>query len=270
MVRKSEWVILAFLIYSGALALLLPITTEIRVRVVAINIAVILGYAMLIRADRFRWAAYARDAATMALVILAYREMGWFAQPHPQHALESAWVVWDRAVLRGGGRAAIEALGPLLPSILEISYALVYTLAPFSIAMLYAYNHHERSDRFLFVFAVGVLVCYGQFPFWPSDPPRVIFSAEDLPYDTVFRRFNLWMLGNYGIHTSVFPSAHVSGAFASAFGAWRALPERPWVGRFVLGMAILIAIATVYGRYHYLADAVAGLAFAILAWAVTN
>jgi len=79
----------------------------------------------------------------------------------------------------------------------------------------------------LFIFAVGVLLCYGQFPFWPSEPPRVVFSGKDLPtYVTVFRRFNLWMLGNYGIHTSVFPSAHVAGAFAAAFGAWRTLPER--------------------------------------------
>jgi membrane-associated phospholipid phosphatase len=34
-------------------------------------------------------------------------------------------------------------------------------------------------------------------------------------------------------------------------------------------MAILIAIATVYGRYHYLVDAVAGIAVAILAFAIT-
>jgi membrane-associated phospholipid phosphatase len=178
--------------------------------------------------------------------------------------------MWDRAVLRGGGRAAIEVLGPLLPSILEISYALVYALAPFAVAMLYVYGHRERVDQFLFLFAVGVLLCYGQFPFWPSDPPRVAFLKEDLPYDIIFRRFNLWMLGNYGIHTSVFPSAHVAGAFVTAMGAWRTLPEHKWVGRFLLAMAILIAIATVYGRYHYLVDALAGIAIAILAFAITT
>ena len=34
--------------------------------------------------------------------------------------------------------------------------------------------------------------------------------------------------------------------------------------------AILIAIATVYGRYHYLADGLAGLAMAILARAAAK
>jgi membrane-associated phospholipid phosphatase len=208
-----------------------------------------------------------RDALSLALIVLAYREMGWFAQPHFDHSLETSWVAWDRVVLRGGAKAVIESIGPVIPSILEISYALVYALAPFAIAMLYIYGRREKVDQFLFVFAVAVLLCYAQFPFWPSDPPRVVFLGEDLPaYQTVFRRFNLWMLGNYGIHTSVFPSAHVAGAFGAAFGAMRALPEPRWVSRFLLGIASLIAIATVYGRYHYLSDAVAGLLVALVAF----
>jgi membrane-associated phospholipid phosphatase len=156
-------------------------------------------------------------------------------------------------------------MGPVIPSILEIFYALVYVLAPFAVAMLYVYRRREKVDQFLFIFAVGLL-CYAQFPFWPSDPPRVVFFGEDLPsYQTVFRRFNLWTLGNYGIHTSVFPSAHVAGAFGAAFGALRTLPDRPWVGRFLLIIPSLIAIGTVYGRYHYLSDAVAGLLVALVA-----
>jgi membrane-associated phospholipid phosphatase len=78
------------------------------------------------------------------------------------------------------------------------------------------------------------------------------------------------MLGGYGIHTSVFPSAHVAGAFSAAFGMRRALPEHLWVWRFLLVMAVLIATATVYGRYHYLADAGAGLAMACVAGLVAR
>jgi membrane-associated phospholipid phosphatase len=84
-------------------------------------------------------------------------------------------------------------------------------------------------------------------------------------YPTVFRRFNLWLVGSYGIHTSVFPSAHVSGAFAGAFAMMRVIREPKWIGRAYLVLAILIATSTVYGRYHYAVDAVAGLAVAIVA-----
>lgn len=273
-VRRSEWVVLAFLTYAAILGAVLPVAPAVGVRVILLNFAILSAYAVLIRRDGHRRVlalSVARDWAPLAVTILAYREMGWFAAPHRDHLLESHWVVWDHAVLRGGGKALIEALGPVLPSMLEISYSLVYALAPFALAMLYVYRRREKVDRFLLVFVTGVLLCYAQFPFWPSEPPRAVFFGQDFPaYDTVFRRFNWWLLGNYGIHTSVFPSAHVGGAFAAAFGIWRAMPEQRWLRWILLTMAVLIATATVYGRYHYLADAAAGLAMALLAVAIAN
>ena len=157
-------------------------------------------------------------------------------------------------------------MGPILPSVLEISYSLVYVIAPFALAMIYAYGAHKRAERFLFIFVLGVLLAYAQFPFWPSEPPRTVFPGEDAPsIHTVFRRFNWFVLGGYGIHTSVFPSAHVSGAFSAAFGTWRALPEKPWVCRLLFALAVSIALATVYGRYHYVVDALAGFAVSLTA-----
>lgn len=277
-IRRSEWVVLAFLVYAAVAGCLLPVAADVRNRVALVNLAVSFGYVLLIRADALRprlLRSVIRDWVPLALILLAYREMGWFALPHQDHLLEARWVVWDRLVLRGGGKALIESLGPVGPSILEIAYALVYTLAPFSVALLYLYRRRESVDRFLVIFALGVLLCYMQFPFWPSDPPRVLFSGEDLPaYDTIFRHLNWWMLGNYGIHTSVFPSAHVAGAFSAAFGLRQALPGKKWAYRLLLVIAALIAAATVYGRYHYLADATAGFAIAGLAlaavWTATS
>lgn len=268
-VRPAEWVIAAFFVYAAVIAMILPVAAGVRNRVLLSNLALILILSLLMYCDRERRTvalSVSRDWLPLAAILLAYREMGWFALPHHGHALESHWVAWDRLVLRGGARAAIEALGPLLPSVLEIAYALVYTLAPFSLAVLYLYRRRDQVDRFLLVFTVGTLLCYAQFPFWPSEPPRLLFFGQDVPtYDTIFRRFNWWTLGNCGIHTSVFPSAHVGAAFSAAFGMWKALPEHKWVSRFLLVMALLIAVATVYGRYHYLADAVAGLFMAALA-----
>jgi membrane-associated phospholipid phosphatase len=76
------------------------------------------------------------------------------------------------------------------------------------------------------------------------------------------------MLDNYGIHTSGFPSAHVAAAFSAAFVMRQALPERQWVSRVLPTMAFLIALATVYGRYHYDADAATDFAVAVFAVAV--
>jgi membrane-associated phospholipid phosphatase len=272
--RRSECVIVAFLIYAAVSAAILPVRPPIRPLTIALNTGLLAVYALLVYADRLRrreFLSVVRDWFPLVLVLLAYRQMGWFALPMTEHPLETAWVVWDRIVLRGGASRVIELLGPVLPAILEIAYSLVYTLGPFGVAVLYLARRRERVDAFLFPFLLGVLLCYAQFPYWPSEPPRTIFPGEDFPaYNTVFRRFNWWMLGGYGIHTSVFPSAHVAGAFSAFFGMRLALPERKSVARFLLVMAILIATATVYGRYHYLADALAGLAMAILAFLIAR
>jgi membrane-associated phospholipid phosphatase len=243
---------------------------SVRAITPVLNVVILAAYALLIAIDSLRCRlllGVIRDWFPLALMLLAYREMGWFAPAHHTPHLENSWIVWDRLLLdRAGLHAAVETLGPVLPALLEVAYSLVYALGPFSVAMLYAYRRRERVEPFLFPFVLGVLLCYIQFPLWPSEPPRAVFPGQDFPsYVTVFRRFNWWMLGGYGIHTSVFPSAHVAGAFSAAFGMRRALPEEPWVGHLLMVMAILIATATVYGRYHYLADAAAGLAMSLLA-----
>jgi membrane-associated phospholipid phosphatase len=267
-VRRAEWIIFAFLVYAPALTFFVNRPPGLRTRLALLNLAVILVYAGLVSLDRVKpgfTLAVIRDWLPLGIIILAYREMGWFALPHGGHALESRWVVWDRLILHGGGQTVIESLGPVLPSALEIAYALVYVLPPLSLAALYLYRRREMADRFLTVVVLTVLLCYAQFPFWPSEPPRAVFTGLDLPsYDTIFRRFNLWMLGNYGIHTSVFPSAHVAGVLATAFGMRLVLPEHKWVYRMLFVMTGVIAVATVYGRYHYLADATYGVVIATL------
>jgi membrane-associated phospholipid phosphatase len=178
--------------------------------------------------------------------------------------------MWDRLFLdRLGARAAIEWLGGAVPFLLEISYTLVYTVPPLSLALLYVFGNWEDSEELLFPVLFAVLGCYFLFPFFPSEPPRTLFPDRDLPIHTAARSFNYWLLGKYGIHTSVFPSAHVAGAFSAALALRRLLPRRRALTSAVLILAGAIALATVYGRYHYLVDALAGLALALLAARLT-
>ena len=202
----------------------------------------------------------ARDWLPLVYTFAAYREMDLFTPSTRDYHFENAWIVWDRVLLGNWGlRHLIESTGPLAPGYLEFCYLLVYGTGAFSIAMFYATDRRDRIDRFLAAYACGTLVSYALFPYFPSDPPRVVFPGLDQPtVTTVFREFNLYLVGNYGIHSSVFPSAHVSSAFGAAWGLFRFLPEKPWLGRAMLIYAVSVSLATIYGRYHYAADAAAG------------
>jgi membrane-associated phospholipid phosphatase len=207
-----------------------------------------------------------RDWVPLALLILAYREMDWFsAMPH-NFDLELRWVEWDRALLyRWGWQRAIEAWGLIGPMILELCYALVYAIAPFLVAVLYFQHYRRRVNGALFLYLLGTLLAYALFPYFPSDPPRIAFGGSDMPnIITPVRQLNLWLLGNYGIHSSVFPSAHVSSAFSAAWALFTFLPERKRWGWGMLVYAVSVAVATFYGRYHYAADAAAGMAVSLV------
>ncbi|MCW5980526.1 MAG: phosphatase PAP2 family protein [Bryobacteraceae bacterium] len=272
--RSYEYILIVFFCYTTVLGLALPVDPAIRWLMPLTNAVVLGGLALAAYADSFRRGrllGIMRDWYAPPMALLAYREIGWLAQPQQTTHREEAWLIVDRLLLdQAGLRTAIESLGPVLPSALDISYTLVYAMLPFSLAMLYVYHRRERVESLLFNFLLAVLSAYTVFPLFPSEPPWTVFPEQDYPaYDTVFRRLNEAMLRSQGIHTAVFPSTHVSGSFSVAFAIMRLLPERRWVGRLLLTVAILIAVATIYGRYHYAVDAVAGLSVAGAATAVS-
>jgi membrane-associated phospholipid phosphatase len=267
--RLSEWVLAAYFTYVTILSLVLPVQPGVGLRTIAVNGFVLCLYAVLLRFRDNLVVRHLRNWIPLALMLLAYKEMGWLARAQHDHHLENSWIVWDRLLLRRWWlRAIIESAGPLIPSILESCYVLVYALPAFSMGLLYIYRKSRDAETLLVIYLLGLFLSYVQFPWWPSEPPRIVFPGEDAPtVDTLVRQFNQWILGGYGIHTSVFPSAHVSGAFAAAFALKRVLRERPWVYRSVFVYATLVAVATVYGRYHYAVDAVAGVMVGVVAQA---
>jgi membrane-associated phospholipid phosphatase len=243
-----------------------------RGQALLLNLVIVVSYLLLFRAARRHPGSETlrviRDLLPLALMLAAYKQMGWFAPASHDFALERSWIEWDRLVLYGWGfKAAVESLGQMLPSLLEISYSLVYALPLFCVFSLYVTGRRRDVDVLLTVYLLGLFLSYIQFPFWPSEPPRTVFPGQDLPaITTVFRRFNLALLGSQGIHTSVFPSAHVSGAFAAVFALFHLFPGRPKLPLGVLTYASLVAAATVYGRYHYAVDAAAGMVVAVFAF----
>src|SRR5215471_18543334 len=114
--RASEWLLIGYFSYTAALALRLPLRPPVPTVMVGLNLVILAGYALLAYVDsrrRRRLLGVIRD--WFPLLLLAYREIGWFAQPHQRFTLERLWVGWDRILLyRLGLKSLVEGFGPLV------------------------------------------------------------------------------------------------------------------------------------------------------------
>jgi membrane-associated phospholipid phosphatase len=268
--RHSEWVLLAFFAYIAALMPFFrdrprmnwqPVITLVAVTAFLCSIAAVQNAHFSQATDMIR------DWLPMGLTLLAFRQMELFVPAHYNSAYEHAWIRWDRVVLeRWGFKRALESLGNLIPSYLELCYVLVYGMGSFCVAVLWAVAHRREVDRFYVILLTGTFVSYALFPYFPSRPPRLVFPDVGSPVaHNVFRTFNLFLLRKATIHSSVFPSAHVSAAFSAAWAMFLVLPERKVYGWSLLIYALSVAIATIYGRYHYAVDALAGFGVSLIA-----
>lgn len=265
--RITEWVVGGYFSYTALLALAVPLEWGKLILAVCTSVVAVTVAVGMSRSRIGTVSGHLRNGLAIGAVLVAYRQIGWFAQPIDDHSLERDWLQWDHLILVDWGFAAlIESGGPWLPGFLEFLYLFTYAIGPAGLVLLYLWEMEDRSDRFLAPFVASAVLAYALYPYFPSEPPRTVFP-EDLvgPYDTVFRRVNLWILAGGGIHTSVFPSGHVSSSFGAAFGLLWAAPERRAWGFTAIGVATAIAIATVYGRYHYAVDAAAGLGTSAIA-----
>lgn len=272
--RSSEWLLIIYFGYVALIAPWFPLDPRVELLPLAVLLLVCALFVVLAYAEThgdYEIFSVMRDWVPLGFALIAYREMDWFSRLPRDFHLEMQWVDWDRALLyRLGLQRAIESLGVVLPAFLELCYVLVYAVGPAALGILYWQHRRKRADRVVFLYLLGTLLAYSFFPYFPSDPPRVVFDGSDMPhFVTAIRRFSLWLLGGYGIHSSVFPSAHVSSAFSAAWALLVYLPERRRFGFLMLIYAISVAVATVYGRYHYAADVVAGFAVSLVPAATT-
>jgi membrane-associated phospholipid phosphatase len=264
-----EWILLTFFTYVALLSLIFRDRPHLRGQPWIVLFAVTALFCALSLLERGRskkTVEIARDWLPVALTFLAFREMEFFLPRDYDSAYELAWIRWDRILLHDWRlRAAIESFGKTLPFYFEFCYLLVYGVAVYGVGLLSG-GRRKSIDRFWVVYLLGTLGAYALFPYFPTRPPRYVFPDMEPPHvSTWVRHFNLFLLSRATIHVGVFPSAHVSAAFSSAWGMFLTKPARRIWGWVLLVYALSVAIATVYGRYHYAVDALAGFGVSVAA-----
>ena len=283
--RVSEKLVLGFFIYVVLAAALFPLSWRERLAILGLNL---LASTVILLLSRFgtntqsEFLAVVRDWFPCVLILVAYRESGLFFTPDPSHRFDYLFEKWDFRLLHHGWVLGVLSAGsPWIQHYLELSYFFAYPLVPFGLGALYLArrwpaltrgckfsNDPKTIDHFWTAVLLGLLFCYVVYPLFPLTPPRILFGDfPGPPVNPLLRKMNFWILGRYGVQACIFPSGHVAAVTATAFTVRYHLPR---VGAFFLIAALSVAVATVYGRYHYTADALAGALIGSAAFLVST
>ena len=195
------------------------------------------------------------------LLLVAYWSSGLlFVAPRPRQEAGLQWL--DDLV---GIRELASRTPRVLAEILEAAYAGVYLLIPLALLLRIWLLPPADPDRFWSIVLITDFVCFGVLPWVQTRPPRAFDTGD--PWPSAFRAFNLRLLGATSIQVNTFPSGHAAEALVAAL-----LVAGAPLGVVVLMVAAALAVSAgaVLGRYHYLADALAGWAVAAgVFWALT-
>ena len=168
----------------------------------------------------------------------------------PSGSQERTLGLWD---VRLGLRALSAALPRAVVELLECAYAGVYLLVPAALVVQLNFMPGASIGRAWAAILITDFICFAGMAWVHTRPPRALEAGE--PWMSAVRGFNLRLLGSTSIQVNTFPSGHA----AEALAAFLLVRDGPWfVAAPMLAAALAVSAGAVLGRYHYLADVVAG------------
>jgi membrane-associated phospholipid phosphatase len=165
---------------------------------------------------------------------------------------------WEEALFGGQpSRDWIRASpSPTLSRLLHAGYLSYYVVVAAAPLGLWLSGRRGPARQALLRIMAAFYVCYAAFLVFPVAGPRYAFALADNAATRVeLAVFTQTLLDSGAAWGTAFPSSHVAASLTaalSALGSWRAL------GRPLLAASVLLALATVYGQFHYAVDSLAG------------
>lgn len=234
-----------------------------------------------------------RDPAALPLhaaMLIAFVVVAYAARRHPlvrafaivavlmalyQSLAEPAFVVMGRAfdpqlaaidrLLAGGYDPALVAARWLTPGGLEcfsFVYAIFIPYLWLSILLGCIGRPDDERARFVLGLAITYSIAYLGYLFVPSRGPVEFYAFAAPLHGGRFHALVLESVRQTGGNHGAFPSLHVgASAYLGLFDLRRHLLR----GLTYLPLVLLIAVSTVFLRYHYLVDIVTGFAIAFFA-----
>ena len=185
----------------------------------------------------------------------------------PNAPLERRLLIFDHSLFGPKGLDAFASKAPrLLIEYFELAYLLCYAVVPVGFGWLVFAGFQDRAGMFWSTVLLASFSCYGLLPLLPTRAPRAV--QPPLPRrPSVIRHLNHLVLDRASVQWNTFPSGHTAASVATALAVGSLSP----VAGMAFGVvALSIAIGSVVGRYHYLADAIAGALFAVAAFVTAS
>jgi len=161
---------------------------------------------------------------------------------------------------------------PALTEVLQLVYATYYFLPIILGAVLWRKGWSERYRFWVFVVALGFYVSYLGYIAVPATGPRFLPAIKDAQ---TFPLTGVWLFGSLrealdraeGITRDCFPSGHTELTLLVLYYARRFHRRTFWL---LLPVGSALIFSTVYLRYHYVVDVIAGAATAALVILIAN
>lgn len=188
-------------------------------------------------------------------------------------------ISWDILLLGKHPRELLSPIvNPYLTEYLQISYTLFYFLPIFTAVDLY-YNQPKEFDKYLRNILFAYFFSYFLYFILPAIGPRfTIYSFQQINSELpgIFLTDTLRWFINFGggvtdqtvnptniVNRDCMPSGHTMITLVAIIYSFRFQSKMRWLV-FTIGISIIFA--TIYLRYHYFVDIIAGFIFGIISY----
>jgi membrane-associated phospholipid phosphatase len=202
-----------------------------------------------------------RFAAAYLLALVAFNALGRLVEFISPDDREWYLIALDRRLFGGDPTRALQSIAhPGLTELLQLVYASFYLLPVALGAALARARDWSAFEFSLTAVALGFLLSYlGYFLVPARGPERFLPHGAPLEGVATAAAVRAWIDRVEPVKRDCFPSGHAEISLLVAALAWRF--HRP--AFLLLGpVALLLVFSTVYLRYHYAVDVLAGAALA--------
>lgn len=228
-------------------------------------IAVCVGVgALVVAVTRYLPARFTFLRTTYPLVVafVMYQLTGRLTPAIYGHAFDASMVRLESAVLGFHPNLVLDRLASRpLSELLMTAYLSFYFLLAVPPVVLGIRRQWTELERFVTVVLGALFTCYVGFVLVPVlGPASVLHFATPAIQGYVVVPLQQFIMAHGDPPGTCFPSAHVAASWCAIWALRGVVPLRAY--RALLALGVTVTVAVVYTRYHFVLDAVAGLAVA--------